>query len=187
MRKIIVIIIAFIFLSLNAYANPSAIYIKKNNDGSRNFSIEFEFNSTDNPRKIFDLLTDFENIYRFNPSLVSTEILSENISRVEVKSTFRNCILFICREMIMYESILSYCLNNSYCIINAQVIPNSGSPVTRGKTSWIIKQENNSKSKIIYKSEFLAQLPLPPFIGESIFKKTINRNLNYLEESLNNF
>ena len=105
MRKIIVIIIAFIFLSLNAYADPSAVYIKKNNDGSRNFDIEFEFNSTDNPRKIFDLLTDFENIYRFNPSLVSAEILSENINRVEVKSTFRNCILCICREMIMYESI----------------------------------------------------------------------------------
>ena len=87
----------------------------------------------------------------------------------------------------MYESILSYCLNNSYCIINAEVIPNPGSPVFEGKTSWIIKQENNSKSKIIYKSEFLAHLPLPPFIGESIFKKTINRNLNYLEESLNNF
>ena len=154
---------------------------------SRNFDIEFEFNSTDNPKKIFDLLTDFENIYRFNPSLVSAEILSENINRVEVKSTFRNCILFICREMIMYESILSYCLNNSYCIINAEVIPNPGSPVFEGKTSWIIKQENNSKSKIIYKSEFLAHLPLPPFIGESIFKKTINRNLNYLEESLNNF
>ena len=187
MRKIIVIIIAFIFLSLNAYADPSAVYIKKNNDGSRNFDIEFEFNSTDNPRKIFDLLTDFENIYRFNPSLVSAEIISENINRVEVKSTFRNCILFICREMIMYESILSYCLNNSYCIINAEVIPNPGSPVFEGKTSWIIKQENNSKSKIIYKSEFLAHLPLPPFIGESIFKKTINRNLNYLEESLNNF
>ena len=44
-----------------------------------------------------------------------------------------------------------------------------------------------SPNKIIYKSEFLAHLPLPPFIGESIFKKTINRNLNYLEESLNNF
>ena len=56
MRKIIVIIIAFIFLSLNAYADPSAIYIKKNNDGSRNFDIEFEFNSTDNPRKIFEQL-----------------------------------------------------------------------------------------------------------------------------------
>ena len=45
MGKIIVIIIAFIFLSLKAYADPSAIYIKKNNDGSRNFDIEFEFNS----------------------------------------------------------------------------------------------------------------------------------------------
>ena len=87
----------------------------------------------------------------------------------------------------MYESILSYCVNNSYCIINAQVIPNSESPVTSGKTSWIIRYSNNSKSKIIYRSEFLAYISLPPFIGESIFKKTINSNLNYLEESLNNF
>tara|TARA_B100001094_G_scaffold83242_1_gene79553 strand:+ start:158 stop:721 length:564 start_codon:yes stop_codon:yes gene_type:complete len=187
MRKIIVIIIAFIFLSLNAYADSSVIYIKKNNDGSRNFDIEFEFNSSNNLRKNFNLLTDYENIYRFNPSLVKVEILSKDINRVEVKNTFKNCILFFCREMIMYESILSYCVNNSYCIINAQVIPNSESPVTSGKTSWIIRHSNNSKSKIIYRSEFLAYISLPPFIGESIFKKTINSNLNYLEESLNNF
>ena len=94
MRKIIVIIIAFIFLSLNAYADSSVIYIKKNNDGSRNFDIEFEFNSSNNLRKNFNLLTDYENIYRFNPSLVKVEILSKNFNRVEVKNTFKNCILF---------------------------------------------------------------------------------------------
>ena len=187
MGKITIIIFAFIFLNLKTFADTSVIYIKKNSDGSRNFNIEFEFNSPNNLRKNFNLLTDYENIYRFNPSLVRTEILSKDINRVEVKNTFRNCILFFCREMIMYESLLSYCVDNSYCLINAEVISNAESPVTSGKTSWIIKHRIDSKSKIIYKSEFLANISLPPFIGESIFKKTIIRNLNYLEESLNTF
>tara|TARA_Y100000287_G_scaffold155238_1_gene131916 strand:- start:275 stop:481 length:207 start_codon:yes stop_codon:yes gene_type:complete len=66
-------------------------------------------------------------------------------------------------------------------------MPNDESPVFSGNTLWKISASQSNGSKVYYKSEFTADIFLPPFFGESIFKKTINRNLDFLENSLNNF
>jgi hypothetical protein len=91
--------------------------------------------------------------------------------------------------MTMYEYIFSYCENNGYCVIQSEVIPKDDSPVVSGKTVWKIKSylESDYKSTISYQSEFKAFLTLPPFIGDSIFKKTIQRNLLHLETKINNY
>ena len=73
------------------------------------------------------------------------------------------------------------------CVIKAEVMPNDESPVFSGNTLWKISASQSNGSKVYYKSEFTADIFLPPFFGESIFKKTINRNLDFLENSLNNF
>lgn len=188
MKRIVVIIIAVISFGFSTHAYSEEIFVKKNSDGSRSFDIKFSFNSSNSVRKNFNLLTDFKNIHRFNPSLVGTQIKSRDSDRLVLKSTFRDCILFFCREMIMYESILSYCIDNSHCVINSEVMPSDESPMISGKTSWIIKSSQNiGKSKVTYYSNFLATMSLPPFIGESVFKKTINRNLNFLKETIDNY
>ncbi len=87
----------------------------------------------------------------------------------------------------MYESILSYCIDDKlHCVINAEVLPNQESPVYSGKTYWEIK-ESNKGSKISYKSQFTADIFLPPVFGESIFKKTINRNLMFLKDTIDKY
>ena len=86
----------------------------------------------------------------------------------------------------MYEYIFSYCENNNYCIISSEVIPKDDSPVISGNTTWKIRNNSKiNKSMISYQSKFRAFLTLPPFIGDSIFKKTIQRNLKFLEEKIN--
>jgi len=189
MGKVFKILLIYLFLNSNAFSDTK-VFHKKNEDGTRFFDIKFVFESKHTARKNFDLLTDYLKIHRFNPSVYKTEIISrEGKERTVLKTTFRNCIHFFCREMIMYESILSYCVKKDtlHCVLNAEVLPNNESPVYSGKTVWIIKENNNNKSKISYRSEFIADIFLPPVFGESIFKKTINRNLKHLEESLNNF
>ena len=189
MSNVFKIILFYFFLNANTYAETT-IFHKKNDDGSRYFDIQFVFSSKHDVRKNFNLLTDYLKIHRFNPSVYETEIISrDGDERTVLKTTFRNCVHFFCREMIMYESILSYCVKDekTYCLINAEVLPNKESPVSSGKTSWIIKENQGQGSEISYKSKFIADIFLPPVFGESIFKKTINRNLLHLEESLNNF
>lgn len=189
MSNVFKIILFYFFLSANTYAETT-IFHKKNDDGSRYFDIQFVFSSKHDVRKNFNLLTDYLKIHRFNPSVYETEIISrDGDERTVLKTTFRNCVHFFCREMIMYESILSYCVKDKkpYCLINAEVLPNKESPVSSGKTSWIIKENQGKGSEISYKSKFIADIFLPPVFGESIFKKTINRNLLHLDESLNNF
>ena len=187
MRKIFKIFIIYIFLSSNTYAD-TFIFHEKNNDGTRFFDIKFLFESKHNVRQNFDLLTDFRKIQRFNPSVYETEIIGKDgPERVVLKTTFRNCIHFFCREMIMYESILSYCIDDKlHCVINAEVLPNQESPVYSGKTYWEIK-ESSKGSKISYKSQFTADIFLPPVFGESIFKKTINRNLMFLKDTIDKY
>ena len=189
MKNVLKVILFYVFLNTNTYAETE-IFHKKNQDGTRSFDIQFVFFSKHDIRKNFNLLTDYLKIHRFNPSVYETEIISRDGSeRTVLKTTFRNCVHFFCREMIMFESILSYCIEDEkpYCLINAEVLPNKESPVLSGRTSWIIKESRDQTSKISYKSEFVADIFLPPFFGESIFKKTINRNLLHLNESLNNF
>ena len=131
--------IFIIFQSLNAYSE-SKIFHEKNQDGTRNFDIEFIFQSKNNVRQNFDLLTDFLKIHRFNPSVYETEIISrESKEKTVLKTTFRNCVHFFCREMIMYESILTYCIDDQIlsCVIKAEVMPNDESPVFSGNTSGV--------------------------------------------------
>ena len=185
MKKIFVIIITLIFFNFNTYAETS-IKHKINTDKSYTFDISFAFQSIHDVKKNFQILTDFENIHELNPSAFKTEILGKDVDKIFLKTTFRDCVLFFCREMTMYEYISSYCENNSYCIIRSEVIPKDDSPVISGNTTWKIKYNSNTnKSAISYQSKFTAFLTLPPFIGESIFKKTIQRNLNFLEEKTN--
>ena len=73
----------------------------------------------------------------------------------------------------MYESILSYCVKDEkpYCLINAEVLPNKESPVSSGKTSWIIKENQGQGSEISYKSKFIADIFLPPVLESQFLKK----------------
>ena len=88
----------------------------------------------------------------------------------------------------MYESILSYCIDDYHCVINAEVMPNVKSPIKSGQTSWTIKSSKNiDSSQIDYHSSFSANISLPPFFGESIFKKTINRNLMFLKDTIDKY
>ncbi len=162
--------------------------MKKKIDGTRFFDIKFTFESKHSVKKNFNLLTDFLKIHRFNPSVHKTEIIGKDYQEKTIlKTTFRNCIHFFCREMIMYESILSYCIDDKlHCVINAEVLPNQESPVYSGKTYWEIK-ESSKGSKISYKSQFTADIFLPPVFGESIFKKTINRNLMFLKDTIDKY
>ena len=189
MGKVFKILLIYLFLNLNAFADTK-VFHKKNDDGTRFFDIKFVFESKHTARKNFNLLTDYLKIHRFNPSVYKTEIISrEGKERTVLKTTFRNCIHFFCREMIMYESILSYCVKEDtlHCIVNAEVLSNKESPVYSGRTVWIIKENNDRKSKISYKSQFTADIFLPPVFGESIFKKTINRNLMFLKDTIDKY
>tara|TARA_B100000497_G_scaffold52681_1_gene60503 strand:- start:44 stop:610 length:567 start_codon:yes stop_codon:yes gene_type:complete len=188
MRKIKVIFFAVIFLSFNTNAANSEVIIKKNEDSSREFNIKFTFESSNSVKKNFRLLSNFKKIDRFNPSLVEATIISKDINEVVLKTLFRDCVLFFCRDMIMYESILSYCIDDNHCVINAEVIPNVKSPIKSGQTSWTIKSSKNiDSSQIDYHSSFSANISLPPFFGESIFKKTINRNLMFLKDTIGKY
>ena len=88
----------------------------------------------------------------------------------------------------MYESILTYCIDDQIlsCVIKAEVMLNDESPVFSGNTLWKITQARVMVQRYTT-NQSLPQIFLPPFFGESIFKKTINRNLDFLENSLNNF
>lgn len=185
--KIVFYIIIVFFFNKYSVAESSISYYL-NNDSSTSFDISFSFYSIHNVKKNYKLLTDYEKISRFNPSVVKTKIIDKDVDKIFLKTTFRDCILFFCREMIMYEVVRSYCENDNYCIIRSEVIPKSDSPILSGRTDWIIKHNiNQNSSEIIYKSKFDVYLSLPAFFGESIFKKTINRNLNYLNTTINNF
>ena len=97
MGKIFVIFFTFIFLNFNTYAE-NLIKHESNADGSDTFDINFIFESVHNVKKNFRLLTNFENIHELNPSAYKTEILSQDVDKLFLKTTFRDCVLFFAEK-----------------------------------------------------------------------------------------
>ena len=77
MRSIYKVILFYIFLSANIYAD-TIIFHKINKDGTRYFDIQFTFLSKHDVRTNFNILTDYIKIHRFKPSVFETEIISSD-------------------------------------------------------------------------------------------------------------
>jgi len=118
------------------------------------------------------VLTDYIHIYRLNPSIIESEILSppdENTARIRTKVI--GCVLSYCQELERVEDV--HILPSG--TIQALIVPQL-SQFKSGTTLWQI-QARGKHSKLSYYSEIEPDFFIPPILGATIVKNKLREEL----------
>ncbi len=121
---------------------------------------------------VHDVLTDYVHIYRLNPSIVESEVLTspdENVTRVRTKVL--GCVVFYCEEIERVEDVKILASGD----IQAKIVPEF-SQFKSGVTLWQI-QSIGGNSKLTYHAEMEPDFFIPPVIGNSIVKAKLRDEL----------
>ena len=179
-----------LFLLLNTYisplysANNPSVTFTKENDGTHTFLIDFKFFYHGNIDNALKKLTNFENLKDLNPTIKDSYVEKSSLDEYFVRSKFRDCVLFICRNISMLEKVTYSCSNSTRCKINSAVVSEDNNDIKSGKTSWDLFYLDN-KTEITYSSKINIFIEAPDFLGEKFIVNSFISNLNYLSKAIN--
>ena len=179
-----------LFLLLNTYisplygANNPSVTFTKENDGTHTFLIDFKFSYHGNIDNALKKLTNFENLKDLNPTIKDSYVEKSSLDVYFVRSKFRDCVLFICRNISMLEKVTYSCSTSIKCKIYSVVVSEDNNDIKSGKTSWDLFYLDN-KTEITYSSKINIFIDAPDFLGEKFIVNSFISNLNYLSKAIN--
>lgn len=127
----------------------------------------------DAPAKhIHHVVTDFAHIYRLNPSIVESEIMSTpDNSVVRVKTLINDCFWIFCREILRVEDVRGLETGN----IHAEIVPHL-SNIKSGMTIWQIEPLGR-RTRVNYNMIIEPGFVVPPLIGSRIVKQKLHKEV----------
>ena len=118
------------------------------------------------------VLTDYMHIYRLNPSIVESEVLTsadDNVARVRTKVI--GCVVFYCEEIERVEDVQILDSGD----IQAEIVPHL-SQFKSGITLWQVRSMGEN-SMLGYHAEMEPDFFIPPFIGNAIVKAKLREEV----------
>jgi hypothetical protein len=114
------------------------------------------------------VITDYVHIYRIDPSIVESEILSKpDASVTRVKTLVNDCVFSFCRGILRVEDVRKVGDDDIYTVIVPQL-----SNVRSGSSHWQILPLG-TKTRINYKLTLDPGFFVPPLIGSYIVEKKL--------------
>mgnify|MGYP000282734502 CR=1 FL=1 len=135
-----------LFLLLNTYisplysANNPSVTFTKENDGTHTFLIDFKFSYHGNIDNALKKLTNFENLKDLNPTIKDSYVEKSSLDVYFVRSKFRDCVLFICRNISMLEKVTYSCSTSIKCKIYSAVVSEDNNDINSDKDLKATKQ-----------------------------------------------
>lgn len=118
------------------------------------------------------VITDYVHIYRLNPSIVESEVMSTpDNSVVRVKTLINDCLWIFCREILRVEDVRE--LENGS--IHAAIVPRL-SNIKSGVTIWQI-QPLGRRARINYHTIIEPGIIVPPLIGSHLIKNRLRKEV----------
>ena len=112
---------------------------------------------------VYGVLTDYVHIYRLNPSIIESEVLTsadDNVARIRTKVI--GCVIFYCEEFERVEDVRILASGD----IQAEIVPEF-SQFKSGVTLWQISSMGED-SRLNYRAEMEPGFFIPPLIGNTI-------------------
>lgn len=171
----IVILCAF-QLSRNAIAdNSSEINVTEEN-GIYYIEINKKLNIPEN--HIRDVLSDIIHIYRLNPSIIESEILtSKNNNETWLRTKVLCCVPTFCREVERVDAIKVLPSGE----IQSNIIPEH-SDFLSGISAWKITSIKNNSTYIYYQATIEPDFYIPSLLGVKIIKNQFTTILDRIEK-----
>lgn len=118
------------------------------------------------------VLMDFVHIYRLNPSIIESEVLtSPDDHTARVRTKVLGCIASYCEELERIEEVRMLATGD----IQAEIMPDSGQFIS-GITLWQI-HPMGEHTRLTYHSEMEPGFFIPPVIGSYILKSKLREEL----------
>lgn len=118
------------------------------------------------------VLTDYQHIYRLNPSIIESEVLNiQDNGTVDVRTRVVGCAAYFCEELDRVEKVSVLPSGD----LQADIVPEF-SDFKSGRTLWQIKGMGE-KSEVNYFSDMEPDVFIPPVVGKFLLKKSIKKEM----------
>ena len=120
------------------------------------------------PEHVYDVLTDYEQLHRLNPSITESERLpASNKGLVRVRTRIQDCVLIFCVDFVRVENVREVQAGH----LTAETDPQA-SDFDYGKAVWRVESLGDY-SRVIFEAKLQPGFALPPVIGPYVMKRKL--------------
>ena len=118
------------------------------------------------------VLTDFQHIYRLNPSIIESDVVERHDDEsVSVRTKVIGCAAYFCEELERVERVRVLPSGD----LLAEIVPEQ-SQFKSGQTLWSIKSLGD-QCEVSYSSDIEPDIFIPPVVGKFLIKKSIREEM----------
>ena len=163
---------ALLVLAHAVFAEAQAVSVEVERKKGNVYQFQLQFVAQAPSPDVFALLTDYDQLTRLNPLILSSRVLPNNIANIDrVEIITRGCMWIFCKTIRRVEDVRV--VNNLR--IESDIIP-SLSDFKSGDTLWILIP-NGQQTIVRYQAKLVPDFWLPPFIGPRSLKKQLRVQL----------
>ena len=122
---------------------------------------------------VYGVITDFRHIYRINPSIVESEILSvENNAIIRVRNRLEHCFAIFCFQIDLVEDVAE--------IGNRHIVATTVSELSSfesGNTMWHVRPFSEDSARVQYRAKMKPNFFIPPLIGSHLVKSFLRKEI----------
>ena len=164
-------------ISLSANASQLIRLDVEHKDDGYNVYVEMDVNAS--AEAVLAILTDYENLNRLSDSIVESKVINstnENVTRVQTQ--IENCVFFFCMNIKKVEDVTE---DKNGRITVAMVADSSD--FRSGHAVWEVKSIARG-SRVIHQARLEPDIALPSWMGATIVKKSLQKELRQSFENL---
>jgi len=169
------LLIFLVVINVSQAVNVNVRYEK----GTYHFVAEFTVEAA--PKRVMQVLTDYENIADLNAAIHTSELLdspNENVTRI--RTILHDCILFFCRYITRVEDVTQFGDEK----LEAYLVPMM-SDLRSGYAVWTLT-ETPSGTTVFYEANIQPKFWAPPFIRSIVLTKKFKKRILESVERLQN-
>ena len=143
------------------------------------FLIQLEM-QIDAPRqKVYQLLTDYDDLQKLSKTIVRSRVLSREGKQTRVEVITEGCVLFFCRRIKQIQTATE--MDRGYLKL---IDDPERSDFQSGRTLWHISAADNGLTRITLSADLQPRFWVPPIIGTSLFKHKLLKESKALINNL---
>lgn len=120
------------------------------------------------PSYVYQVLTDFRHIYRLNPAITESEIMTPSVSgAARVRTRIEDCVLIRCMSIQRTETVHINGREHLHVVTDPET-----SDFKSGTTDWWIRPAGEG-TRIIHQSAMEPDFYIPPVIGQFVMKRKL--------------
>jgi len=122
---------------------------------------------------VYGVITDYKHIYRINPSIVESELLSaQEDGVIRVRNRIEHCIAIFCLELEMVEDVVE--VGEGHIV--AVTVPELSS-FESGTATWHVRPFGEGRARVQYLASIKPDFFIPPVIGSLIIKSKLREEI----------